>query len=501
MSSLSAIEIINLTDFTLQNFTTVYSINASTNTSGTIDLYPFEIVLPFTIIYVIIFIVGVIGNISTCVVIAKNKPMQTATNYYLFSLACSDMLLLVSGLPPEMYRIWSPDHYIFGEATCMIQGLTAETSANATVLTITAFTVERYVAICHPFIAHTWSKPSRAVRIIIATWIISLGLAIPQAIQFGVSEEIENGVLVSHCTVINNFVEHAFEISTFIIFVGPMILITVLYVLIGIQLWKSKNIGPVRSRSSVRKGEAEEFGRKSASANNAAQKRVVNMLIAVVVAFFICWAPFHTQRLLAVYLSTASEEIQQMFFDFYLYLMYTSGVLYFVSTCVNPVLYHIMSNKFRKAFKNTFLEVCGCKKNPRGDYSSVRKVPPSMRNMQRSVSEVSSFSPKSQKANKFRNSGISDTCRSSFLSHSSTRSTLYEKNKFIAGEPGTNAGNEGKRFFIFPLKFSRIFGPKTSEQGRNTGTISNSSLKDTDLTEFTDCDLVNNMRAINEDMK
>lgn len=101
------------------------------------------IVLPITVIYVVIFFTGVIGNISTCVVIARNKSMHTATNYYLFSLAVSDLLLLVSGLPPEMYYIWSHFPYVFGEAFCIIQSFAAETSANATVLTITAFTVER----------------------------------------------------------------------------------------------------------------------------------------------------------------------------------------------------------------------------------------------------------------------------------------------------------------------------------------------------------------------
>lgn len=101
------------------------------------------IVLPITIIYVTIFLTGVIGNISTCVVIARNKSMHTATNYYLFSLAVSDLLLLVSGLPPEMYYIWSHFPYVFGESFCIIQSFAAETSANATVLTITAFTVER----------------------------------------------------------------------------------------------------------------------------------------------------------------------------------------------------------------------------------------------------------------------------------------------------------------------------------------------------------------------
>lgn len=83
---------------------------------------------------------------------------------------------------------------------------------------------------------------------------------------------------------------------------------------------------------------------------------IISFSVAVVTAFFVCWAPFHAQRLLAVYLSSASREFQQNFFDLYRYLMYTSGVLYYISTTINPVLYHIMSRKFRKAFKvNLFL--------------------------------------------------------------------------------------------------------------------------------------------------
>lgn len=54
-------------------------------------------VIPLTFIYSVIFISGLLGNVITCVVITRNKNMHTATNYYLFSLAVSDLLLLVSG--------------------------------------------------------------------------------------------------------------------------------------------------------------------------------------------------------------------------------------------------------------------------------------------------------------------------------------------------------------------------------------------------------------------
>uniref|UniRef100_A0A182N6L5 G-protein coupled receptors family 1 profile domain-containing protein n=1 Tax=Anopheles dirus TaxID=7168 RepID=A0A182N6L5_9DIPT len=58
---------------------------------------PICIILPITIFYCFIFVAGIVGNLSICIVIAKNKSMHTATNYYLFNLAVSDFLLLLFG--------------------------------------------------------------------------------------------------------------------------------------------------------------------------------------------------------------------------------------------------------------------------------------------------------------------------------------------------------------------------------------------------------------------
>lgn len=55
------------------------------------------ILILLTVIYVIIFVTGLLGNVVTCIVIARNRGMHTAVNYYLFSLAVSDLLLLLSG--------------------------------------------------------------------------------------------------------------------------------------------------------------------------------------------------------------------------------------------------------------------------------------------------------------------------------------------------------------------------------------------------------------------
>jgi len=58
---------------------------------------PYSSLIPMTIIYVLILLTGIFGNVTTCVVIITNQYMHTATNYYLFNLAMADMTTLVVG--------------------------------------------------------------------------------------------------------------------------------------------------------------------------------------------------------------------------------------------------------------------------------------------------------------------------------------------------------------------------------------------------------------------
>lgn len=78
------------------------------------------------------------------------------------------------------------------------------------------------------------------------------------------------------------------------------------------------------------------------------RKSVIRMLSAVVIMFFVCWAPFHAQRLLYVY-AQASDYYPDL--NEWLYIL--SGCLYYFSTTINPILYNLMSIKYRQAFKQT----------------------------------------------------------------------------------------------------------------------------------------------------
>ncbi|KAH0557767.1 hypothetical protein KQX54_011583 [Cotesia glomerata] len=237
------------------------------------------IVIPMTLIYILIFITGIIGNVTTCIIILRNKSMHTATNYYLFSLAISDLLLLIFGLPIELYVIWCFYPYIFGDFFCTARAYISEGATYASVLTITAFTVERYIAICHPFLSHTISELSRVVKMILMIWVISLCVAPPVALQYGVIKYPEISSLAVICNLKNpDYVKYSFELTSLIFFFIPMTLIPILYWRIWLKLRKSKKMKKRNIRNQGMRSELEIKKKKFDDNTGKSSQKIVKML-------------------------------------------------------------------------------------------------------------------------------------------------------------------------------------------------------------------------------
>lgn len=150
------------------------------------------------------------------------------------------------GLPPELYTIWEAYPWRFGEPYCLFKVFLTEMTSSASIMTITAFTVERYVAICHPIRSQTMSSLSRAVKIIIIIWISACVAALPYPIHTRTYHYLSVGDNPIPDSLICNIpsqwlpqMRYVFQTSSFLLFVLPMGLITALYILIGVTLRKS----------------------------------------------------------------------------------------------------------------------------------------------------------------------------------------------------------------------------------------------------------------------
>lgn len=142
-----------------------------------------------TVIYVALFAVGSLGNSITLYTLFTKKTLQnlqSTVHYHLASLAVSDLLILVLSMPIELYNfIWFHHPWIFGDAVCKGYYFLRDSCSYATALNITSLSVERYMAICHPFKAKSIMSRSRTKKLISAMWCASFALATPMLFIMG----------------------------------------------------------------------------------------------------------------------------------------------------------------------------------------------------------------------------------------------------------------------------------------------------------------------------
>lgn len=312
-----------------------------------------EEAIPITILYLFTFVAGFVGNVLVCVVIARNSLLHTATNYYLFNLAVADVIYLLFGLPFEIASFWHQYPWPFGLAFCKFRSLITEASSYASVLTIVSFSVERFLAICHPLKIYTMSGWKRVFRLIAIIWMISLLSATPFAIYrqiFYIKYPSNDGVELPESGLCATLSMPAgpYEISTVIFFFIPMCVIVVLYVCMAVKIQS-------RSKQSVTK----KLGIQSSTVNAKqvkSHRAIIKMLAAVVLTFFISWAPFHAQRVIFMYGAN-----WQNFESINNFLFTTSGFFYYIACTINPIIYSMMSKRYRFAFCQT---LCGKKVKP-----------------------------------------------------------------------------------------------------------------------------------------
>lgn len=230
--------------------------------------------LPVTSVYLLIFLTGLSGNVLTCAVIARHKKMRTPTNLYLVSLALSDLLVLLFGMPLEIYELWQNYPFPFGEGGCYFKTFLFETVCFASILNVTALSVERYIAVLHPLKTRYLSTNQHAKRVITIVWVVSMICAIPNTSLHGIfylPERMEESAI---CTVLKPLwiYNMVMQITTVCFFFVPMMVISVLYLVMGLHLGRERR----QSRGSLAENCGSNTGRKM---NGNGRRRQVNKML------------------------------------------------------------------------------------------------------------------------------------------------------------------------------------------------------------------------------
>nr|KAG5687159.1 hypothetical protein BaRGS_033626 [Batillaria attramentaria] len=297
------------------------------------------------IIYPILCIIGITGNILALIVLG-HKDMATSTNVYLSALAVSDtfkllndlmyfMILAVSLSDPltgqiMMSSVYPYAHYIFNMSVCVTAWLTISVAA------------ERYICVCHASKAKELCTIHRARIICSVVFVFMIILSIPSGFRYRVEtvHDVRNNVTCPRVVPTALGTNDAFMIPYSWIQNSLRGIIPV-FVLVYMN---------ARIINELRK---ERVKGKKFSARN----RITLMLIVIIFMFLVCITPdaimstfFGKGYVEEGYLVKGVREI--------------TDSLLAVNSAFNFLLYCSMSQAFRNTFLKIFCPFRGTVKSP-----------------------------------------------------------------------------------------------------------------------------------------
>lgn len=304
-------------------------------TAGEVPIFPSYIRTASTIVCVIIMSIGVAGNAMVPAVILRSRDMRNSTNIFLVNLSVADLLVLLVCTPTVLVEVHSrPEVWLLGETMCKAVPFVELTVAHASVLTILAISFERYYAICEPLRAGYVCTKARAMFICLLAWALAALLTSPVTLvaQYRLAEYIDGSIVPVCLMEADSFWPVLFFIATIsLFFVLPLLILLVLYSLIAKNLMEAPDVMTAHQHQHHRY-----------------RKQVVLMLGTVVVSFFICLLPFRAFTLWIIVVPP--ETVIALGVERYYNLLYFCRIMHYINSALNPILYNLMSSKFRNGF-------------------------------------------------------------------------------------------------------------------------------------------------------
>ncbi|KAJ8013184.1 hypothetical protein DPEC_G00050640, partial [Dallia pectoralis] len=192
------------------------------------------------LLYSVIFLLSVFGNLLIIVVLTVNKRMRTVTNSFLLSLAVSDLMMAIFCMPFTLIPNLMED-FIFGAVMCKILSYLMGVSVSISTFSLVAIAIERYSAICNPLKSRAWQTRSHAYRVIAATWLLSFIIMSPYPVFTDLVQRENDTRTVRRCRHIwpHMELEQTWNLMLLLtLFVVPGVVMMVAYGLISRELYR-----------------------------------------------------------------------------------------------------------------------------------------------------------------------------------------------------------------------------------------------------------------------
>lgn len=275
--------------------------------------------LASSVIFCVIFIVGLVGN-GLVIYVTGFRMKRSVNSVWFLNLALADFLFIAF----LIFKIisFSRNHqWPFGPVMCKLDSLVTVVNMFASIFLLTAISLDRCISIWVVVWAQNKRTVCKAQLISAGIWLTAVVCSIPFAsfrklwikgdkFYCGYSESLghQNQMII---TIFRSVVG----------FFIPFLAIFLSYVAIGVR---ARRLQTTRKHRSIR------------------------MIFCIVFAFFICWLPFHILQFIELnaHHNSALSNVGRIAGPL-------TVILAFTNSCLNPILYMFMCEKFQKKLKQS----------------------------------------------------------------------------------------------------------------------------------------------------
>lgn len=272
------------------------------------------------VLYTLTVILGVTGN-SMVIWVAGFKLKPKVTNVWLVNLAIADLIFCFTRVFSLTKKLFF-DHWPFGVFLCKFNGFFKYANMFCSVFLLAVISLDRVLCVWQPIFTKRRRTLWAARLVAVCVWATAIIFSTPYFVYRQVY--LKNNL--SKCSLevkeANNNAKLALYSIRFMCgFMLPFMVILICYILAGIGIRRTRLSG---------------------------KSRPLRILASLVVAFFLCWAPYHC--LLLVKMVDSKNMVVKIWHPV------AKGVAFF-NSCVNPLLYFCMGLDVRGRFRQSLAGV------------------------------------------------------------------------------------------------------------------------------------------------
>lgn len=304
----------------------------------------------------LITVLGIAFNVFVLMVFCLHKKACTVAEIYLSNLAAADVVLL-SCLPFWAVNISNNFHWPFGVFMCKVVSVGIKMNAYCSIYFLVLVSIDRYIALVHTMSHARMRRPKYAKLGCLLVWGFGLVLSLPSLIFREVQHFPELGV---HACFLD-YPNHTLEM-----FCDGMLVVFSFIVPISIISFCTLKIIQALRIQAIERFNAEKT-----------EQKATTLVLVVLLAFLICWVPFHVVTMLDLLVRAELlggcqlTNILDICNQVFTYLAFFNSIL-------NPILYVIVGKNFRKkvweVFKQWSKKKTASSESTRSNLSSTLKT-------------------------------------------------------------------------------------------------------------------------------